>query len=112
MKITMTAIGTVRSTRKDVSDDNWDAETMSIELDTDQFSSEALAGLSDFSHVEILFYMDQVDQAKIEKSARHPRNNSAWPKVGIFAQRGKNRPNQIGATFCRIVKVEGNTLQV
>ena len=91
----MTAVGTVRSTRKKAEDDNWDAEQVHVELDSQQFAPEALAGLSDFSHVEILFHMDQVDPSKIEKTARHPRNNTEWPKVGIFAQRGKNRPNQI-----------------
>jgi len=54
--------------------------------------------------------MDQVRPDKIETSARHPRNNPYWPKVGIFAQRGKNRPNQIGATICRLLKVEGRSL--
>jgi len=44
---------------------------MRIELDTSQFSSEALAGLSDFSNAEILFYMDKVDPSKVEKTARH-----------------------------------------
>jgi tRNA (Thr-GGU) A37 N-methylase len=42
----------------------------------------------------------------------HPRNNGDWPKVGIFAQREKNRPNQIGTTICRIAKIEGRTLYV
>ncbi|MGZ3818801.1 MAG: TrmO family methyltransferase domain-containing protein, partial [Bdellovibrio sp.] len=63
-------------------------------------------------HVEIIFYMDQVDPNKIEKLARHPRNNTEWPKVGIFAQRGKNRPNQIGTTVCRILKVQGIRLYI
>jgi tRNA-Thr(GGU) m(6)t(6)A37 methyltransferase TsaA len=108
--IALNSIGTVRSTRQRVEDDNWDAERMSIELDADQFTEEAMAGLSDFSHVEIIFHMDQVDPAKIEKSSRHPRNNPNWPKVGIFAQRGKNRPNQIGTTICKIDKVIGRTL--
>jgi len=108
----MTPIGHVRSTRRDVTDDNWDAENVFIELDADQFSGEALSGLSEFSHVEILFYMDKVDPAKIEHEARHPRNNLDWPKVGIFAQRGKNRPNQIGTTVCRILKVDGRSLYI
>src|SRR5690242_1755849 len=56
--------------------------------------------------------MDQVDPAKVEKTSRHPRGNKAWPKVGIFAQRGKNRPNQIGTTICRILRVEGLTLEL
>jgi len=35
-----------------------------------------------------------------------------WPLVGIFAQRGKNRPNRIGLTTCAILKVEGTRLHV
>jgi len=105
--ITMQSIGSVHSTRKTVEDDNWNAEKVYIELDAKQFSAEALAGLNDFSHVEILFHMNQIDPQKIEKSARHPRNNKEWPAVGIFAQRGKSRPNQIGLTACRILKIDG-----
>jgi tRNA (Thr-GGU) A37 N-methylase len=56
--------------------------------------------------------MDQVSPDKIERTVSHPRNNTAWPKVGIFAQRGKNRPNQIGTTICRIVKLEGLQLHL
>jgi len=106
-KITLIPIGKVHSSRKEVRDDNWDNESVFIELDQQNFTPEALAGLSDFSHAEVLFYMDQVDPAKVEKVARHPRNNPEWPKVGIFAQRGKNRPNQVGLTICRVLKVDG-----
>lgn len=35
-----------------------------------------------------------------------------WPKVGIFAQRGKNRPNRIGVCVCRLVHIEGLALTV
>lgn len=56
--------------------------------------------------------MDQVDPGKTEKTARHPRNNPDWPKVGIFAQRGKNRPNQVGTSVCKIVKVDGLLLHL
>lgn len=110
--ISMIPIAVVHSSRQAVQDDNWDREHAFVELDSLTFTAEALAGLSDFSHAEILFFMDQVDQMKIEKTARHPRNNTAWPKVGIFAQRGKNRPNQIGSTVCRIKKVEGLKLHL
>jgi tRNA (Thr-GGU) A37 N-methylase len=73
--ITLKPVGTVRSTRKKAEDDNWDNEEVSVELDSTQFTPDALAGLADFSHAEILFYMNQVDPTKIEKTARHPRNN-------------------------------------
>jgi tRNA (Thr-GGU) A37 N-methylase len=48
----------------------------------------------------------------VATGARHPRNNPAWPSVGIFAQRAKNRPNRIGTTICRLLGVEGTTLRV
>jgi len=110
--VNLDPIGIVHSTRKKTEDDNWDNEQVYVELDDSQFSADALAGLSDFSHVEVLFHMNQVDPGKIEKTARHPRNNTEWPKVGIFAQRGKNRPNQIGTTICRVLKVEGTQLHL
>jgi tRNA (Thr-GGU) A37 N-methylase len=33
-------------------------------------------------------------------------------RTGIFAQRGKNRPNRLGTTICALVRVEGRTLVV
>jgi len=112
MSISLRPIGVVRSTRTAPSDDHWDAETAFVELDAAQLGADALSGLEAFSHVEIVFLMDRVDPAKIETGARHPRNRTDWPKVGIFAQRGKNRPNCIGTTVCRIASVEGLRLHV
>lgn len=108
--ILLKPVGTVHSARKDVVDDDWDQVNAFVELEPGEFSADALVGLSDFSHVEILFYLNQVEAEKVETGARRPRGNVEWPKVGIFAQRGKNRPNQIGATICRILKVEGTRL--
>lgn len=104
-------IGLVRSPRKDFSDDFWGAVGAEIVLD-DALGPEALFGLSDFSHVEVLFLMHQVDPAKIKTGARHPRGRQEWPLVGIFAQRGKARPNRIGLTRATIVSVDGKSLRV
>lgn len=98
-------IGKVISSRSEVVDDSWDEVQAHVELDSRQFTERALFGLDSFSHIEVLFHMDQVDVRKIETSSRHPRNNPEWPEVGIFAQRGKNRPNQIGLTICRLLMV-------
>ncbi len=110
--ILLEPIGVVRSSRSAVVDDDWDAVATRIELDPDRFTPDALAGLDSFSHVEVLFHMDQVDPARIVTGARHPRNQTHWPAVGIFAQRGKNRPNQLGLTICRVVRVAGLTLEL
>jgi tRNA (adenine37-N6)-methyltransferase len=111
MTIELQPVGLVRSSRSDVVDDDWDRERVHIELDP-RFGADAFAGLDTFSHVEIVFFMHRVAAEKIETGARHPRQNREWPAVGIFAQRGKNRPNQIGTTICRVVRVEGRQLHV
>jgi tRNA (Thr-GGU) A37 N-methylase len=105
------AIGFVEALRPHAEDDFWGGEEASITL-TEGFSAEALQGLADFSHVEVLFLFHEVSPAKTVTGARHPRNNKAWPAVGIFAQRGKNRPNRLGSTICRVVRVEETRLFV
>lgn len=105
--ITLRPIGTVSCTRDTPIDDDWDAIPAHIDLDTDQFTAEALMGLDAFSHCEIIFLFDRVPDETIETGARHPRGREDWPRIGIFAQRGKNRPNRIGLTTCRIVSVDG-----
>jgi tRNA-Thr(GGU) m(6)t(6)A37 methyltransferase TsaA len=111
MRIELEPIGHVRAPRPHAEDDFWGGEQARIEL-LPQFAPEALAGLGEFSHIEVLFYFHQVDPAKIVAGARHPRNNTQWPAVGIFAQRGKNRPNRLGTTICTLVRVEGRALLV
>jgi len=53
----------------------------------------------------VLFVFDRVQESEIYTGSRHPRGRSDWPKVGIFAQRAKNRPNRIGVTICRLISV-------
>ena len=109
--ITLTPIAFVKNTRTEIEDDNWGNVTSIIELDS-KFDEEALAEIESFSHAEIIFYFHLVDENKIETKSRHPRNNKSLPKVGIFAQRGKNRPNRIGSTMVKIMKRVGNQLYV
>lgn len=106
------AIGKVLSSRSEVLDDDWDSEQAIIELDPAVFTEEALWGLTQFSHAEIIFLFDRVPETKIERGARRPRNNPDWPLVGIFGQRGKNRPNRLGSTIVRIESVDGLALKV
>jgi tRNA-Thr(GGU) m(6)t(6)A37 methyltransferase TsaA len=107
----MEAIGHVKARRTEAEDDNWGAEQSRIIL-VEHFAPEALDGIEEFSHAEILFLFDRVDPEKVVSGTRHPRGNPQWPAVGIFAQRGKNRPNRIGSTICRILGREGRSLLV
>lgn len=110
--IVLKPIGTVRSARGEPVDDRWDAVTTRIELDVAQFTADATAGLSDFSHIDVIYHFDRVPDAEIQTGARHPRGRADWPLVGIFAQRGKGRPNRLGACTCRLERVDGLTLHV
>lgn len=110
--IVMRPIGVVRSTRATPTDDGWDAETARIELDSERFGPEALLGLDAFSHVEVLFVFDRVDETRVCTGARHPRDDASLPLLGIFAQRAKDRPNRIGLTICRVLRIEGTVLHV
>ncbi len=99
-------IATVSSPRDVAIDDDWGAVESSITL-VDDYPAEALAGLDGFSHLEVIFVFDRVDPGTVTTGARVPRNNPAWPAVGIFAQRAKNRPNRLGLCTCEVVAVDG-----
>ncbi|MRR29402.1 S-adenosylmethionine-dependent methyltransferase [bacterium] len=109
--IELEPIAVVRNTRKTVEDDQWDEVVSTIEL-LPPLTAEALTGIESFSHLEVIYYFDRVQPAKIETGARHPRNNPDWPLVGILAQRGKNRPNQIGVTICTLLEHTGSSITV
>jgi tRNA-Thr(GGU) m(6)t(6)A37 methyltransferase TsaA len=110
-KIELEPIGVVHSPRDEVRDDEWGGLQAQIVLDA-RFAADALDGIEQFSHAEILFFFDRVDPARIVAGARHPRNNRGWPAVGIFAQRGRARPNRIGSTIVRILRCESRVLHV
>lgn len=109
---TVTPIGRVRSPRDQAIDDDWAGITATVELDADVIGPDAALGLDAFSHVEVVFLFDRVDPATVTLGARHPRGNPDWPRVGILAQRAKNRPNRIGITTCALLGVDGLTLTV
>jgi tRNA (Thr-GGU) A37 N-methylase len=111
-EIVMRPVGDVRGGRSDPIDDGWDRVSCQIVLDPAQFSAEATAGLADFSHIEVIYFFNRVPDNEIQKGARYPRGRKDWPKVGIFAQRGKGRPNRVGVTTCRILSVDGLKISV
>ena len=108
---TVRRIGRVSSARAEVLDDDWGGVIATIVLDP-PFDERSLAGLDQFSHVEVVFLFDRVEPDRVHHHARRPRGNPAWPEVGIFAQRAKARPNRIGITTCELVGVDGLALRV
>ena len=105
-------IGRVRSPRRVPEEDGWDGVTATIELDPGSFTPDAVRGLADFSHVEVVYVFHLVDPNTVAAAAQHPRGEERWPEVGVFAQRGTTRPNRLGVSICRLERVEGRTLTV
>ena len=105
-------IGRVTSAREDVADtDFWGGVVARIDL-VPELGDRALTGLGDFSHVEVLFVFDRMTPREHYRDTRPARGRADLPPVGVFAGRGPNRPNLIGATICELVEVGDTWLTV
>lgn len=111
LSFTVRPIGFVHSSRTEVADDFWGGLVSEIELCPD-VPVESLEGLEEFSHIEIIFVFNRISPDDVETGLRHPRNNPAWPKAGIFSHRAKRRPNRLGSTIVRLIGREGPRLRV
>ncbi len=109
--IKIVPIGYVRNERKALEDDYWGGIVSHIEL-AESIPEDSLEGIDSYSHLEIVFYFHKADRSKIILGKEHPRENTEWPKVGIFAQRKKGRPNLVGTTIVNLVRRQGRILRV
>ncbi|WP_044640609.1 SAM-dependent methyltransferase [Risungbinella massiliensis] len=112
MKIELESIGLIQNDRSIIEDDYWGSVVSTIILDPKIVFPESTLGLEEFSHLEVIYYMHLVSDEKIQNGARHPRNLTHLPKVGVFAQRVKSRPNKLGLSRCKLISVDGLQLQV
>ena len=111
--IEIVPIGIVRGGRAEALDDAWGEDRGRDRAGCLRASTpSATAGLSEYSHIVVLFHMHKVPEAKVETGARHPRERADWPKSGIFAQPARSRPNRIGVTTVELLSVDGLTLRV
>lgn len=74
--------------------------------------AEGLTGLTEFSHLRVLVWMHRIDPDERSALWVHPRGRHDVPMVGVFAGRGPARPNPIGLTTVKLLKIEGNILTV
>ena len=109
--ILLSPIARVHNTHLATTDDDWGGLVSEIRL-APTLPEESLDGLEAFSHAEIIFQFHLVAEAQIVTGARRPRENPLWPRVGIFAQRARLRPNRLGLTVVRILRREERSLFV
>jgi tRNA (Thr-GGU) A37 N-methylase len=111
MDLSVRAVAYIRNRRSIALDDNWDDVVSEIELAAD-VPDEALRGLDEFSHVEVVFFADWAEDVPPGPWHRRPQGQERWPDVGVFAQRNKDRPNRILLTTVAIEEVSARSLRV
>ena len=76
----LTPIGVVRGGRSHIYEDHWGAVLARLLLDPAVLDQAATDGLSEFSHIEVVFHFHQ--ETRVRRGATHPRGNPAWPQAG------------------------------
>ncbi len=72
-----------------------------------------LLGLDQWSHVQVLWWFDKNDTPQKRAILQvHPRSDKNNPLTGVFACRAPVRPNLIGLTLCKILRVEDNVVEI
>lgn len=108
-KIFLNPIGRVKT--EAVGDKVKDKTVVSQIIVRDELA-EALEGVDGFSHLFVLFWLNQISDDQKMTLKVHPRGRVDMPLLGVFATRTNMRPNPIGLTLVELLKVEGNTLTV
>ena len=103
-------VAVVHNSRQSTADFAWGPVESVIEM-LPGFA-EGLEGIDTFSHVIVIFHLDREDDEESPTLRRRPRGRADMPLLGVFAQRGRMRPNRIGITTVPIVRVEPNRLTV
>jgi len=110
MYITLQPIATTSNSRTEASDDFWGDVITEITL-ADHIPTDAFENIDQFSHLEIIYYFNKADAGNMVFSAR-PRGNPAYPEMGIFCQRKKDRPNKLGLCTVKLLSHNGRTIRV
>ncbi|MGA3288963.1 MAG: tRNA (N6-threonylcarbamoyladenosine(37)-N6)-methyltransferase TrmO [Candidatus Bathyarchaeia archaeon] len=108
-KIFLNPIGRVKT--EAVGDEVKDKSRISQIIIRDELV-EALDGVDGFSHLFVLFWLNQISNKQRMTLKVHPRGRMDMPLLGVFATRTNLRPNPIGLTLVELLKVEGNILTV
>lgn len=109
-EIIVAPIGYVENNVQAKKDVSWGGDISRIVLEKEYCNG--LSGLEDFSHAIIIYYLDKAEYKREKHLQRRPQNREDMPLVGIFSQRGKDRPNKIGMTAVQIVEVTEKALAV
>ncbi|RYZ79837.1 MAG: tRNA (N6-threonylcarbamoyladenosine(37)-N6)-methyltransferase TrmO, partial [Proteobacteria bacterium] len=109
----LTPIGTLESCYRDkfgtprqpgLSPEAWSK----LKIRADLQPAQALEGLEKFSHVWLIFEFHQNKTARYHAKVHPPRLGGE--SMGVFATRSPHRPNPLGLSLVKLVKIEGDCL--
>lgn len=83
-----------------------DAEGV-LKLSDEPFLKNAIRELEGFSHLWVIFVFHQHDAKNWKPSIRPPRLGGA-KKVGVLASRSPHRPNPIGLSVVKLIRVDAD----
>ncbi len=109
MKFSIKQIGVIHTPYKD------NAPNQSNEKAKGDFTIEvypeyesALTSLEKFNYIYVLYFLDRLD--KDYQNVISPPWAKGKTSVGVFASRSPNRPNPIGLSVVKILKIEKNII--
>lgn len=117
-QITLRPVGVVRTNDSDddVRERREDAEST---IEVFPAFQEALEGLDGFSHIFVLTFLNKLRPEQIGPLKVRPRRLlrkgftlEELPLVGVFAIDSPTRPNPVGLSLVRLLRIDGNRLIV
>ena len=87
--------------------DDWDKVVSEL-----VFRKEFVPGLFKVSHFRHLWVIFGFDRVRNTLMRVHPMRDPSIPIVGVFASCSPTRPNKLGLTLARLVKVRNNVVTV
>ena len=103
-------VGLVKSKVAEKIDHGWGGVISQIVINEDL--QDGLKGLEDFSHIIVVYHLNEAKFIKEKHLVRCPQNRNDMPSVGIFSQRAKDRPNAIGVTSVKLLSIKHNIIEV
>ena len=107
--ITLQSIGVVRNGESDAARLDWSRVRSQIVLT--EGLADALLGLADYSHVIVVGWLHELPEAMRGRRQAYPSGDERYPLQGALALRGA-RPNPLSVTVCRLLTIEGATIEV
>ncbi len=109
-RIYLRPIGHVKNEFKKGPITDYDNTVSEIILDLE--FAEGLDGLDENSHITVVFWMNRIEEDERNVMKLHPKGRKDLPLVGVFATRSPRRPNPMGVSSVKLLKINDNVLMV